>query len=104
MLLEPLSFVSAQTVLWTYTYGVKGGREFVDTPTVDPPATIAPPSPHRAVAHHLTVNRPPPSPSAPGAFPTPIVATFEQPIAKNMQLHTKFNNFFQSFLKIFVIL
>ena len=83
MLLEPFRSVSAQNVLDTYTYGVKGGRE-VDTPTVDPrqyyphPPTALLPPPH--FAHPLSI-RPPVQP------PPPTVATFEQPIAKNTHFY-----------------
>ena len=79
MLLEPFSSVSAQTVLETYTYVVKGQfLEVEDPSTVAPPRLPQPLPPPRAVT---------PTPLLPqSARAPPFLATEEQPIAKNTQI------------------
>ena len=89
MLLEPFRSVSAQTVLETYTYGVKSGSE-VETPPplVDPPPPLlappTPPPPHRAFAPPPTQCCPHQPPVHP---PPPPVASYwpSQPLAGRLR-------------------
>ena len=59
-------------------------------PTTAPTPPLLPPTPpHRAVAPTPLL----PPPYQPPIVPPPPVATFEQPIAKNTQFYTHFENF-----------
>ena len=84
--LAPFSSVSAQTVLETYTYGVKGWREVEDTPHYWHP----PPRPQ-------LVNPTPPPQRWAALPPPPPSLVLEQKIVKNTQFYTNFLNFFQTF-------
>ena len=102
MLSEPFSSVSAQTVLETYTYGVKGGAKRLKTPPLLTPHPHYCPTPRHALLPPPPLKRWTTPHAALGAPPPPFLATDEQPLAKNTRIYTILE-FCSSFLQIFAI-